>query len=100
MSVIDPAPADLPLRRCFSKDLGDRVIEDRNGVTDEVRGYLSVSIVDQYVENLTLSGSDAIDTTGNGQENVITGNAAANVIDAGKGNYRIQSCGSPGPVHR
>ncbi len=38
------------------------------------------------LENLTLSGSAAINGTGNGQANFITGNGAANILSGGSGN--------------
>ena len=37
------------------------------------------------VENLTLTGTDAIDGAGNGLDNVLIGNTAANVLDGGAG---------------
>jgi Ca2+-binding RTX toxin-like protein len=38
------------------------------------------------VENLTLSGTAAINGTGNALNNVLTGNGAANALDGGAGN--------------
>lgn len=38
------------------------------------------------IENLTLTGTTAINGTGNALHNVITGNAAANILDGGAGN--------------
>jgi Ca2+-binding RTX toxin-like protein len=38
------------------------------------------------IENLTLTGTSAINGTGNALHNVITGNAAANILDGGAGN--------------
>ncbi len=38
------------------------------------------------LENLLLTGSAAIDGTGNSDDNVITGNAGANTLDGGSGN--------------
>lgn len=38
------------------------------------------------VENLTLTGSTAINGTGNAQDNVLTGNSAVNVLTGGAGN--------------
>ena len=39
----------------------------------------------EYFENLTLSGTAAINGTGNSADNVITGNSAANVLDGNTG---------------
>jgi len=42
-------------------------------------------ILSSEVERLTLTGSAAIDGTGNAQANTLTGNGAANVLDGGAG---------------
>ena len=38
------------------------------------------------VENLTLTGTGAINATGNTLDNTLTGNAGNNVLDGGAGN--------------
>jgi Ca2+-binding RTX toxin-like protein len=38
-----------------------------------------------YFENLTLTGTAAINGTGNGLDNILTGNSAANLLDGGAG---------------
>ena len=64
---------------------GDVVTEQAGEGTDWV--YASVShTLAANVENMTLTGTAAIDGTGNGLANVITGNAEANVLIGGFGN--------------
>jgi serralysin len=41
------------------------------------------------VENLTLTGTSAINGTGNGLNNIITGNSAANILNGGAGADRL-----------
>ena len=41
------------------------------------------------IENLVLTGMDAIDGTGNDLANVITGNGASNILDGGAGADRL-----------
>ncbi|KQP54901.1 M10 family metallopeptidase C-terminal domain-containing protein [Methylobacterium sp. Leaf108] len=69
-------------------DSGDVVVELAGGGSDLVETGLSHTLSAQ-VENLTLTGSGAIDGTGNALANVITGNAAANVLDGGAGSDRM-----------
>ena len=38
------------------------------------------------IENLTLTGTAAINGTGNGLDNMLTGNASANILNGGLGN--------------
>ena len=51
---------------------------------DEVRSSISYALGDS-LENLTLTGTLAINGTGNDQDNIITGNAVANILDGGGG---------------
>jgi len=63
---------------------GDIVTESLNAGTDLVQSSIDYTLT-ANVENLTLTGADAINGTGNTLNNIITGNAAANVIDGGAG---------------
>ncbi len=61
-------------------NLGDRVTElAGEGTNDKVSASVSFTLEDN-VEHLTLTGTSAIDATGNGLGNKLTGNAAANVL--------------------
>ena len=44
-----------------------------------------------YVENLTLTGTTAINATGNGLNNVLTGNAGVNTLDGRLGNDSLSA---------
>ncbi|MFD1786634.1 beta strand repeat-containing protein [Sphingomonas floccifaciens] len=64
--------------------LGDRAIETANGGIDEVRtsvGYL----LQPYIENGRITGSDAVGLTGNALNNSLWGNAADNALNGGAG---------------
>ncbi len=63
---------------------GDSVVENANEGIDTVQSAVTYTL-DANVENLTLTGTAAINATGNGLGNVITGNAANNVLDGGLG---------------
>jgi Ca2+-binding RTX toxin-like protein len=62
----------------------DVVIEGSNAGTDGVQASVSYSL-SANVENLTLTGSAAINGIGNSLNNVITGNSAANTLNGGGG---------------
>ncbi|WBL80335.1 Ig-like domain-containing protein [Bradyrhizobium xenonodulans] len=66
-------------------DPGAKVIEGYGGGVDTVMSSVSYALSD-YVENLTLTGSAAINGTGNSEANSIIGNDAANIITGGLGN--------------
>ncbi len=64
--------------------LGDTVVEQANEGLDTVKSAISWAL-SHNVENLTLTGSDAVNATGNNLNNVLTGNNAANVLAGGVG---------------
>ena len=63
---------------------GDVVVEQADGGTDVILASVSYT-ASAHVENLTLTGTAAIDATGNDLANVLTGNGGANVLDGGAG---------------
>ena len=66
-------------------DTGDVVIEGVREGTDTVQASVTYSLA-ANVENLTLTGTLAINGTGNAMDNVLTGNSAANVLIGSAGN--------------
>jgi Ca2+-binding RTX toxin-like protein len=63
---------------------GDTVLENPNEGTDTVQSSVSY-FLDDDIENLTLTGTAAINATGNSLNNVLTGNSGANILDGGTG---------------
>jgi serralysin len=64
---------------------GDLVTENLNEGVDTVNTTLTYTL-GVNVENLTLTGSAAINATGNTQDNILTGNDAINTLTGGAGN--------------
>jgi len=64
---------------------GDTVSENSSEGTDLVQSSITYTL-GSNVENLTLTGSSAINGTGNSLDNVITGNSAVNTLTGGAGN--------------
>ncbi|MCO5799245.1 MAG: hypothetical protein HEQ29_21695 [Dolichospermum sp. LBC05a] len=62
----------------------DTIIENVNGGTDTIQSSVTYTIA-THVENLTLTGTGAINGIGNAANNVITGNSANNTLDGGAG---------------
>ncbi len=71
------------------QDAADRVYEADVAGVDIVKSSVTYSLsgpmAGQYIENLTLTGTAAINATGNGLANTVTGNDNANVIDGKTG---------------
>jgi Ca2+-binding RTX toxin-like protein len=66
-------------------DAGDVVVENAGEGIDLVRSVIDTILTDE-VENLTLTGTAAINATGNALDNLITGNGLANVLSGLDGN--------------
>ena len=65
-------------------NVDDVVVETQDGGTDTVEASVNYTLSD-WVENLTLTGTRAINATGNQLDNTLHGNAAANRLDGGAG---------------
>jgi Ca2+-binding RTX toxin-like protein len=65
---------------------GDRALELHNQGTDTVLSAVSYNLGGQYIENLTLTGTDATSAIGNSLHNTLTGNAGDNLLKGSTGN--------------
>ena len=65
--------------------IGDVVVEAANEGVDLVQSNVTCTLA-ANVEHLTLTGTTAVNGTGNDMDNVLTGNSAANVLTGGAGN--------------
>lgn len=68
----------------YLTDGGDRIIEAANGGTDTVRASVTYRL-GANLEHLVLTGTAAINGTGNSAGNRLTGNSANNVLSGGEG---------------
>lgn len=68
--------------------LGDVVIENADAGIDTVQSSVTQTL-GAHVENLVLTGTAAINGTGNALDNLITGNQANNVLQGGLGNDQL-----------
>lgn len=68
----------------YVDNLGDIVIESDNEGLDTVNSSVSF-ILGNNIENLTLTGTDNINATGNKLNNTLKGNNGNNILDGGEG---------------
>ncbi|MBN4002194.1 putative Ig domain-containing protein [Nostoc sp. LPT] len=68
--------------------IGDTIVESANAGTDLVKSSVSF-VLGNNLENLTLTGTEAIDGTGNSLNNILTGNTAANTLSGENGNDNL-----------
>lgn len=64
----------------------DQVSEAASQGTDTVLSSVTYTISDADVENLTLTGTAAVNGSGNGSANILTGNSGNNTLAGGGGN--------------
>lgn len=62
----------------------DAVLENNNEGVDLIQSSVTYTL-SANVENLTLTGTNAINGTGNGLGNILIGNSAANILNGGLG---------------
>jgi len=74
-------------------DAGDVVVENAAEGNDTVQSSVSYTLA-ANVESLVLTGTAALNGTGNALNNILTGNAGNNVLDGGAGNDTMT--GGPG----
>lgn len=67
----------------------DKVVEAKGPGIDTVLSSVTFSLASK-VENLTLTGNNALNGTGNGLDNIIKGNGAGNTLNGGLGNDILQ----------
>ena len=77
----------------YVDDTGDSVTENPDEGTDGVVTSVSFALPDN-VENLTLSGTDPINGTGNDLPNAIYGTVAPNTLTGNDGNDYLSSGGA------
>jgi Ca2+-binding RTX toxin-like protein len=65
-------------------DAADVVVENSNSGTDTVRSTVSLTL-GANIERLELTGTAAINGTGNGLANFVVGNSGANTLNGGSG---------------
>jgi Ca2+-binding RTX toxin-like protein len=65
-------------------NIGDVTTENLNEGTDLVQASIAWALATN-LENLTLTGTAAINATGNALDNILTGNAGNNILDGGLG---------------
>ncbi|AFY45959.1 VCBS repeat-containing protein [Nostoc sp. PCC 7524] len=70
----------------------DIIIEEADGGIDTVIASISWQL-GSHLENLTLTGTNAINGTGNSSNNVLIGNSAGNILSGGNGNDWLSGLG-------
>ena len=65
---------------------GDIVVETAGEGIDTAQSSITYTLLETDLEELTLTGTAAINGTGNALDNVLTGNIGDNILSGGGGN--------------
>ncbi len=65
----------------FVDNPGDVILENAGEGVDTVIASIDYTLTGANIENLTLTGTSALNANGNANANIITGNDSANIID-------------------
>ncbi|WP_157139018.1 cadherin-like domain-containing protein [Asticcacaulis biprosthecium] len=77
----------------FVQNTGDKVVEANGEGSDTIYASVSYNLTGRYIETLTLTGTAAINATGNSLGNALNGNSGNNVLDGGAGNDTLAGGG-------
>ncbi len=69
----------------FIDDAGDVVVEIMNDGIDTINSSVTITALAANVENINLTGTAAINVTGNALNNNIVGNSSNNILNGGAG---------------
>jgi len=78
---------------CLVDDPGDQVIEVGDNGNDTVESSVTFSLAGSTVEDLTLTGTNDLNGTGNDLNNTITGNTGVNRLEGQGGQDTLQGGG-------
>ena len=67
-------------------NVGDSVSDNGADPNDAIESSITWTLIDEAIENLTLTGADHIDGTGNRNDNQLRGNAGNNTLIGDDGN--------------
>ena len=81
----------------YVDNTGDNVVENDGDGTDIVFASVTYTLSGRFVETLTLTGSAAINATGNSKANALNGNSGNNTLNGGGGNDTLN--GNAGSDH-
>jgi Ca2+-binding RTX toxin-like protein len=65
----------------YVDNVGDKVVEDKDQGIDKVFSSVSYTLEGRTVENMTLTGSENINATGNKYDNILIGNSGSNTLN-------------------
>lgn len=72
---------------------GDKVVETAGDGSDTINASISYSLAGIHVERLELTGTSALDGTGNSLDNTVVGNLGNNILNGAGGKDKLYGAG-------